>query len=629
MRSRRALPRGALSNSVFASLLFALSSLTACLNNDLTSASKFALTNQINTENPGSVISGEDSSGILTLTRVIRSNLNSASELDLIGDGSDALGRLCVSGDQNAGGGANSDGPSTCTCEYSYTRSDGSKEVVEVDTVYHEMNLIRCSSAIIPTNITYFDVRVHISTNDAFSNSVRFQVGSDLLNLSTSDSSTFLPATRYQCHESLFLSYVFDDDFYDPFQSEDARLVYPLNFYTTNMGGSLSLFASEVQANNGAGYVCPTNTNDPTQGVELTVYSVSSDGGSNRIFPTTGSAFDRSNFVLAKERTGVFNVPVKAMIAPGLLSEDDTPLGYGAEPIPGSEPDQETCPSDVEIPDGYQWVKLWLFRARLERRMNIIPDQLAQAGGLACNPGTWQTADTDRDGQLDAVVANCGSNGGKAPPSGFGSSELADRVYSSGSSTPKCLRLQASSSASFPPAAVCSNNIGLSGAGCTTDLLTGNQTISTYDILSPGSDIWHPADGTTSFCTGASTFDPFNICDLLGGYPTPYQFGDTTDYIEENERFDFLFVVSPVEITTADMDSESSASRPYTPFRFFKASDCASGNPDAPLSPGDCSINRKIDYRFVAYSIDNFGDAPEEDPDRLPDFPVCVLQASP
>jgi hypothetical protein len=605
--------------------------LTACLNNDLTSANKFALTNQINTENPGTVISGEDSNAILTLTRVVRSNLNTSSELDLVGDGSGAMGRLCVAGEQSGSGGgaASTDGPSTCTCEYSYTRSDGSKETVEVDTVYHEMNLIRCSSSIIPTNIRFFDVRVHVTNSDAYSNTVRFQVGNDLLNLNTADAATFIPVSRYQCHESLYLSYVFDDAFYDPFQAEDSRLIYPLNFYSTNMGGSLSRFANEFQAANGAGYVCPTNTNDPTQGVELTVYSVSSDGGSNRIYPTTGSAHDRANFVLAKERTGVFSVPVKAWIAPGISSADDTPLGFAAEPIPGSEPDQETCPSDVDIPADYQWAKLWLFRARLERRMNLVPNQLAQAGGLACNPGTWQTADVDGNGALDPVVVDCGANGGKPAEVGFGTSSLADRVFSSGTATPRCLRLQASSSASFPPAAACPNNTGLSGAGCTTDRLTGNQTNTAYNILRAGSDIWHPSAGISSFCTGPTTFDPFNLCDLLGGFATPYQYSDTTNFIDPEERFDFLFVVSPVDITTADMDSESAASRPYTPFRFFKASDCLSGNPDAPLTSGDCSINRKIDYRFVAYSIDTFGDAPEENPNRLPDFPVCVLQVRP
>ena len=620
--------RGALACALLSGLL------SACLNNNLTTPDRYALTDQIDTESNGDTGGEGDTSTILSLSQVVRTNSNAASELDLIGDGSGGMGRFCVASDN--GGANDGTGASTCTCEYSYTRSDGSAEVLEVDTSYHELDLIRCASTGIPTNVSFFTVRVHVTSSDTYSNSVTFRVGSDSVTLNTSDESSFLPVTRFQCRESLFVSYAFDNNFYDPFQSEDPRLVYPMNFYTTNMGDSIARFVDSVQIVGGAGFVCPTNTNDPTQGVDLTLYSISSDGGSNRIFPVTGSLHDRSNFVLAREATGVFSVPISALLAPSVTTgvqnangSTAPALGFAAEPVPGSEADEETCPTDVEIPDGYQWAKLWLFRSSLAKRKAIFPDQLMASGGLLCNPGTWQTADTDTDGQLDAVIPDCGTNGGTVADSEAGSSTLADRIYSI-SSTQVCLNLQDGANTFDPGVNACPNNTNHTGAGCTTDINTGSQISSSFDIFRAGSDIWQFAAGATDACATTGGYpDPFNLCETVDGFNTPHQEDGATTDVDAQERFDFLFVVSPPEITTADMKAEDSAARPYIPFRFFQSSDCISGNPDAPAFSGDCSINRKIDYRFVAYSIDTQGDAPADDPDRLPDFPVCVLQVAP
>jgi hypothetical protein len=609
--------------------------LSACLNNDLTSPDRFALTDQIDTESNGDTGGDGDTSTILSLSQVVRTNSNAASELDLIGDGSGAMGRFCIASDN--GGADDGTGASTCTCEYSYTRTDGSAETVEVDTSYHELDLIRCASTGIPTNISFFTVRVHVTNSDTFSNSVTFQVGSDSVTLNTADEASFLPVTRFQCRESLFISYAFDNNFYDPFQSEDPRLVYPMNFYTTNMGDSIARFVDSVQIVGGAGFVCPTNTNDPTQGVDLTLYSVSSDGGSNRIFPVSGSLHDRANFVLAREATGVFSVPISAILAPAVSTGGQNAngstapeLGFAAEPVPGSEADEETCPTDVEIPDGYQWAKLWLFRSSLAKRKAIFPDQMMASGGLFCNPGTWQTANIDEDSSsLDPVIVDCTTNGGTVADSEAGSTKLADRVYSV-SSTQVCLNLQDGNEVFDPGINACPANANHTGAGCTTDLNTGAQIDTEFDVFRAGSDIWQFAAGTAVACDTTDGFpDPFNLCETTAGFHTPHQEDGATTDVDAQERFDFLFVVSPPEITTADMKAENSAARPYIPFRFFQSSDCISGNPDAPAFSGDCSINRKIDYRFVAYSIDTQGDAPADDPDRLPDFPVCVLQVAP
>ena len=617
----------------FAALAFPALALNlgGCLTNNLTSTDKLSLIENVDTESNGD--SGDEgSSSIITLSKVVRTNANAASELDLVGDGSGSMGTFCASEDGNADG----EGASGCTCEFSYTRSNGSAEVIEVDTSYREQDLIRCASSSIPTDVSYFTVRVHIVSSDTFSNSVIFRIGSDTTVLNTADEATFLPVQRFQCKEALFVPYAFDGNFYDPFQSEDPRLIYPLNFYTTNMGESIARFVGNNTPNNGAGFVCPTNTNDPTQGVELSVYSVSSDGGSNRIFPVTGSLHDRANFLLARESTGVFTVPISALLAPnvatGVAGADGStppPLGFAAEPVPGSEPDEETCPDDVEIPDGYQWAKLWLFRSSLAKRKMLSPANMIQSGGLMCNPGTWQTADVDGTAGLDPVILDCGGLGGRIGDSAPGGTKMADRVYSR-DSVQVCLKYQtdeADAANFFAPgdSLFCTNNTGNSAAGCTTDLNTGLQ-FSSFESFRPGSDIWQFAGGLGA-CT--SGFDPFGLCDFIGGVATPYEEDGTATDIDAQERFDFLFVVSPPEVTTNDMKAENSAARPYIPFRFFQASDCTSGNPDAPAFSGDCSVNRKIDYRFVAYSIDGQGDAPADDPDRLPDFPVCVLQVEP
>ena len=106
-------------------------SLSGCLTNNLTSTDKLSLIENVDTESNGDA-GDEGSSSIITLSQVVRTNSNAASELDLVGDGSGSMGTFCASED----GDDNGDGTSGCTCEFSYTRRQVSAEVIEVDASY-------------------------------------------------------------------------------------------------------------------------------------------------------------------------------------------------------------------------------------------------------------------------------------------------------------------------------------------------------------------------------------------------------------------------------------------------------------------------------------------------------------
>src|SRR5690606_26143957 len=116
----------------------------------------------------------------------------------------------------------------------------------------------------------------------------------------------------------------------------------------------------------------------------------------------TGNQWDRTNFVLAREKSGLFSVPVNSLIAPniytttppadgsGLSTGQYPPLGYAARPIATSE--GERCPSaeEVDIPDGYHWAKLWAWRVGVQSRVYVkTSTEVQRTGAIVCDPGNW------------------------------------------------------------------------------------------------------------------------------------------------------------------------------------------------------------------------------------------------
>jgi len=607
-----------------------------CTNNLLKSAAR------LTGGNIESNVPPPNESSMLTLSRVVKSTYRPGS-FDLVGDGSGAMGQYCVS-KENSGGGQNSEeggaSATTCKCVYTFTNPNGNEETIEADTVYRESNLIRCgydgssSPEAIPSAVSKVAVKIHITQLDgAYSNELNVSLMGTGSTLDPTDSASFVLAQRYQCRDIVHIPYLFDVQLYDPIQSEDPRLAYALNFFTTNMGRAMALYAGDTTYS--WKWHCPSKPNDPAMNFDLTVYSLGIAAGSKIIYPPQDRQHDRSTFYLAKAPTGVFSVPINAYIIPGRNTTANTngnpypPIGWAATPVATSS-NTETCPDNTVIPPGFHWAKLWLFRADLPARQYRTSTGITRLGRIDCNPGTYPT-------------------GGQVFPNCLGMPAIGDAVVAP--SVPLAARILYPYSCVMlngltDPCAIgpVGNGPGWDGPGCTTQANGSairspmNGTSSGAFDYSPyplplGTDVWR-ADA--AFCTDRSK--PMNLCTGSDGFPNPNSPSKSTrvpyddsagtwaSYPVPLDHADFLFVVSPVTIMAADMQNSSVTKRdPYIPYRFMGKGDCLSPDPDHP-APGDCDPRRRINYGLKLHDIGNNGDPPANDPTRPGVFPACVIQ---
>lgn len=344
----------------------------------------------------------------LVLTRVVRNSSSPVSVLDLIGDESGSIGKLCVSTETTAS--ASNTGASTCVCSFTYTLSDGSTQNHESQTIYHEANLLRCRYSDIPSGVSSVKIKIHATSIDKYSTEFTFNLSQRSVTLDPASESSFWKVQRYQCRDSIWIPHSLSpSNIYDPLQSEDLHNSYPLNFYSSNLGATLGIYGGGVAGVTPAkNWNCPSIPNDPRENLNLTLYSVAADeNGSKKIYPPSGSKFDRSTFYLAKKATSIFDIPLNAYIAPGIntLSPDSQgnqtgipPIGYGASPISNGIVGQEQCPADsITKPAGYHWVKVWLFRMALPGRKALVSNYLNSLGPIACAPGDWSAASLQKN----------------------------------------------------------------------------------------------------------------------------------------------------------------------------------------------------------------------------------------
>lgn len=616
-------------------LLSCLGILQGCTNNFIAAVRSTSLSS-VNVPNPTTAANPNSASSPLTLSQVLPDTQNPTTVFDLVGDGTGAMTQYCTwvggaSPSSSSGSGSGASATSTCACSYSYTNTDGSTVSFEMPTIYIEANMIRCQATGIPSSISYVTVKIHLTNSDSYTNSINYNIGSGGSSLDTSNTASFLLAQRFQCKDIVWIPYLLDpgnatsSKMYDPFQSDNPHLTYPFNFYTTNLGGAISAYAASSSNNY---WNCPAIPNDTNAGMNLTVYSEAPDtSGSKLIYPASGSVFDRSTFYLAKSPSGVFTVPVNAYIAPNVLtaaqasatpypssspeaspgsssstSGPPPPMGYGAAPV-ATGTSSETCPTTT-IPSGYHWVKIWLFRASIAARNYLYSTELQQLGAVSCNPGMWT------NGQ--AIYAGCGAS--QPLDDTLGAKPLATRILG----TRMCIDLE---EYSVPVTKIAGgttqNNGSLFGA------------FAGYGFR-PGSDYWAPAAASIYSCGGSSQLDPMHICSTIPGTAitvfTPYSSTFSLAPIDQTSRYDFLFVVSPVNVMASDMKSGSNTSNIYTPYRFMASTDCQSADPDNPSTAGDCSINHKITYGIKWHDVGLNGDPPASDPNRAGTFPICALQ---
>ena len=382
--------------------------------------------NSITASNPNSGTTTDGYQGAFLITRIIPDR-TFTSLLNVLGDGSGAIGNFCIPTDGATG---SSTSNTLCMCTFSYNTPTAPNQQIDIPVVYHETDLARCPNTAIPPDATEVTISIHVMGADFYSNPIVYSVGKSANTLDTSDLTSFVKVTRYQCRDRVWIPYVFDGTIYDPYQSEDPHLSYPLDFYTTNLGASMAMYAGGVSTHPGLEYWdCPTiltpeqYISDPdyakeyesTNNLNLKVFSWGSAGNiSNVIYPPEKGSVDRSTFYLAKSASGAFTVPINAYVAPLIVSgtsADNPPLGYGVRPIVSGGNGTDTCLDTIPIPPGFRWVKVWLFRAALPPRQYIVPgnngQSLTSVTGLLCNPGTW----TDPGGSANqtSIFQSCGN----------------------------------------------------------------------------------------------------------------------------------------------------------------------------------------------------------------------------
>ena len=347
---------------------------------------------------------------------------------------------------------------------------------------------------------------------------------------------------------------------------------------------------------------------------------MTSDGASKQIYPRSGSTFDRSTFYLAKKPGGAFTLAVNAMLAPDVntVAADSTgavpsgsfaPIGYGVTPLSTST-GGETCPTDIDIPSGYHWVKVWLFRASLPARYAAASNSVFNGTAVSCNPGAWEGVDFTAAGGT-SVYQDChGTGTASSPYYGYTmSSGYADRLITTLEGVGLCARPY-----NFDGA-------GSVGFGYTTS--TSLTQKSGYTSFASGTDFWGLVRGDTA-TTGSS-----NAYSLRDGVynGVPHDARPTQLSIDDGvSRFDFLFVVTPETVMVSDMKNATSNSLPYTPYRFVPATACNSSDPDAPTSSSDCPSNKRINYQIRLTDLAANPDSSGEDTSRLPAFPACAIQ---
>lgn len=559
-----------------------------------------------------------DTGPVVPITQVVKSSKDPTSTFDILGDGTGAIGQVCTedTGEkaQTPAGSGEGDsdkttrGQTTCNCAFTYTKGTGEVETFEVPTIYHENNLLRCRFTGLPTAVQSVKVKIHVRTLGAFSNEIEFKFDGTGAATDLSNPLNFVRVERFECKDILTFPYMFDYraageiNVYDPIQSESPHISYPLNFYTSNMGLSLALYAGGIE-----GLAPSTDFNcspNPRDEPKIPIFSQAPDSnGSKLIFPTQAGSLDRSTYYLSRKRLGIFNVPVNAYLAPGIPShspaKDGTqsgapPLGFGASPVPAGT-GKEKCPdSSIAIPEGFKWVKVWLFRMGLPFRKKLVSPAIIALNDIACNPGNF--APSSFPPPHNAVFPDCS-----------GSPNLSDSSFAS--------RFALGTGMCF--------NVTAGGTG-----LPDSPTISPAFApfgFAPGTDIWANVGADPDFkCGGRQPIDPTHACSgPPGSVPFDNQIAAFDVDDTNNNRFDFIFVVTPDTVNSADMISISSPIRQtHTPFRFLTRDDCNSPDPDLPLQTGDCDPTFALrNYGLKLNDVTTPGDQT-----GTPSFPVCALQ---
>jgi hypothetical protein len=543
-----------------------------------------------------------------------------------------------------------------CSCVYTYTIGSNVNQIAESQVTYQESNMLRCPNAV-PTGAATFSVKIQTQAGSNggpyFSNSLSLNLEgggtfeNSVVYADLSNERSYLEVKRYQCRRNDFIPSPFDSGFLDPIQSQDPRIIYPFNFYTTNVGESILAIQRNGTA---AGWEC---TLTPTFNYSLHWWanpmvfssapctSAFCVGDGELIYPSgslesgripaslgsTATGKRRSSFSLLPRAYGVFDVPVIAAAAPRDLVSPFysgqnidagltlSPLGYAARPVIAAD-GGSACPN-ITIPPNARWVKLWNFRATDLASPRRVQSTIATLNHpIAC-------LSSEPDDLFDSCYFHdAPSNSGsiKLPVTdASGSASMASRIAfmdvngsgGGGRDSSACYKLNAYDTFE---ASLFAFNYETSEA----ESLLRSYPWGVYSTLPASPAVITESMGTGFSMPGGGTSD--TLRKLLTGIPRPT--GIPTDVVGVADTLplsqdlfsDHLFVITDPSVRVADFQNlNSSESNNYRPVTYRSRGACP-GNSRATCLQDQ--VNWELNTKNINQPL-----GPEV-------YPLCVLQFS-
>jgi len=476
----------------------------------------------------------------------------------------------------------------TCMCQFTYLTSSGSSVTVAELTNYQESDLITCNN-MIPSGITAFSTQIIVvpgtsaspgvsATPTPNSNSILYASNSLTGNFDSgslagttnyqnlSSASTYVPVQRFQCRKRIFISNPMNPSMIDPFQSQNPTVIYPFNYYTTNVATSLldqqqsadtswectlttaANYNLQWWANPNVFSAAPCSSSFCTGDGSLIYPQNALSSGMVPVNNPSANGKTRSSFYLAAQPYSVFNVAVQAAVAPSPsnsgagTASSPAPLGtytsstygvigYGAQPISNGN-GTSSCPA-ITLPANAYWVKLWNFQAtNITSPVIVTGSQSVTQSAIACDS---IHADLTGESEAAEIFPSCeyyipkwSTNGGAGsvaessqalqtetghPYGVFGVPLNDSRVSPGPSATPTKLATRVATllnSSSTSSTSACYNFNA--GTGDNNNLTSGISWYNTNPSATPyagGNDTWVPSPFAFDNTIGTSTISGF------------------------------------------------------------------------------------------------------------------------
>jgi hypothetical protein len=557
-----------------------------------------------------------------------------------------------------------------CKCEYTYTLSGGGAETQQGNVTYQESNLLRCENAV-PSGIGSFTVRIIIdtaasSTTTGATASVGTASNSISVNLSSgsfagSDSfldltnaQSYVPVNRFQCRRRSMgsdpiIKNPLDSGIVDPIQSEDPKIIYPFNFYTTNPSEGLlqmqrlssqewecTLTATQNRslhwwANPYVYSASPCVTSFCAGDSELMYPTASLESGLIKVTPSSpATGKRRASFSVASRSYGVFQIPIRAAVSPkDFVSAGYSFIGYGAKPIPNAG-GSSSCPN-IPLPPKATWVKLWNYRATDITPPSYVTGSTAMSmSAVVCNPkqgsGVFPSCDVKTVDSGPTIFGlgldSAGGGPGLNPTPGVMASRAVALVAAVGN-TNACYNVDQTNPANWTNPAAYPNGVEYwkpSMYGFENTLTAGTAQGLPWGLYSSVVDpVCKGATDsvyrfTTNSCSGGGAVgDP--VTPPTSGVPSDSQVTTAllADIPSDPKNFsDQLFIVTDPSVDDSLMRNQALSVSQYKPVTYRSTLDCSNS------SRVNCPATKEIHWDINVKEVGSTSSADI--------YPLCVLQ---